>query len=153
MISLKAKEPDVQVQRTGQPMDQTKRQNRMKKMTKHLSILDKECSVEGTIIVKGQLVVRGQVTGKLVAQNVVIAEEGVVYAEAEVQRMTVGGKFEGYVQAAGELVILSTGHCSGKIVCKDFVVEPGGVLNAEVNCLVAGTSKSVNSPLQIEDKN
>ena len=123
----------------------------MKKKSKYLSILDSEFSVEGTIAAKGQLVIKGTVTGKLVAQDVIIAEEGVVYAEAEVQRMTIGGKFEGYVKAMGELVILSTGHCSGKIVCRDFVVEPGGVLNAEVNCLVGGREKTVNSPLRIEE--
>jgi cytoskeletal protein CcmA (bactofilin family) len=125
----------------------------MKKKFKHLSILDREFTVEGTIAAKGQLIIKGQVTGKIVAHNVVIAQEGVVYAEAEVQNMTIGGQFEGYVKATDELVILSSGHCSGKIVCRDFVVEPGGVLNAEVNCLSDRTRQLPETPLQIEDNN
>ncbi len=118
-----------------------------------MSILDRGFSVEGTIAAKGQLIIKGKVTGKVMAQNVIIAEEGVVYAEAEVQRMTIGGQFEGYVKAVDELVILSTGHCSGKIVCRDFVVEPGGVLNAEVNCLADEARKLSKPALQIEEKN
>ena len=34
-----------------------------------------------------------------------------------------------------ELIILSTGNCAGKVVCKNLVVEAGGILNAEVTCI------------------
>ena len=56
--------------------------------------------------------------------------------------MTIGGTFEGEIRASKELIILSTGNCSGKVVCKDFVVEAGGVLNAQVNCITSQDSKS-----------
>ena len=49
--------------------------------------------------------------------------------------MTIGGTFEGEIRASKELVILSTGNCSGKIICKGFVVEAGGILNAQVTCI------------------
>ena len=39
-----------------------------------------------------------------------------------------------------ELIILSTGKCSGKIICKNLVVEAGGFLSARVTCLVAEDS-------------
>ena len=125
----------------------------MKSKFKIFSILDKEFTVEGTVSAKGQLIIKGTVKGTLLADNVIIAEEGAVYAEAEVSRMTVGGKFEGYVRASEELVILSTGHCSGKIVCKDFVVEAGGVLNAEVSCMVDQNEKIRKNALHLEKKN
>jgi len=125
----------------------------VKSKFKIFSILDKEFTVEGTVSAKGQLIIKGTVKGTLLADNVIIAEEGAVYAEAEVSRMTVGGKFEGYVRASEELVILSTGHCSGKIVCKDFVVEAGGVLNAEVSCMVDQNEKIRKNALHLEKKN
>lgn len=106
------------------------------KKNKHFSILDKEFSVEGTVSAKGQLIIKGKVKGTLIGDNVIISEEGVVEAEAQTTRMTIGGRFEGFVQASEELIILSTGSCSGKIVCKNFIVEAGGVLNAEVHCMV-----------------
>ena len=72
----------------------------------------------------------------------IIAEEGAVYADTKVKSMTIGGTFEGEVRASNELILLSTGNCSGKIVCKDFVVETGGILNAEVTCITAQESIS-----------
>lgn len=114
----------------------------MKRKNKSFSILDKQFSLEGTVSAKGQLIIKGTVQGTLIGENVIIAEEGAVHAEAEVTRMTIGGKFEGFVRASQELVILSTGRCSGKIVCRDFVVEAGGVLNAEVSCMVDTLTES-----------
>ena len=46
--------------------------------------------------------------------------------------MTIGGHYEGELEVSELLVILSTGHCSGKVTCKKFTVEAGGVLNADV---------------------
>jgi len=122
----------------------------VKSKSKIFSILDNEFTVEGTLSAKGQLIIKGTVKGSLMGDSVIIAEEGVVYAEADVVRMTVGGKFEGYVRASDELVILSTGSCSGKIVCKDFVVEAGGVLNAEVNCMVDPNEKFEKDALHLK---
>lgn len=107
----------------------------MKSESKNFSIIDKELSVDGTVSTKGKLIVKGIVKGTIVGENVVIAEEGAVYADAKVTSITIGGTFEGEVRASKELIILSTGHCKGKIVCNDFVVEAGGNLNAQVTCL------------------
>mmetsp|Transcript_27598 Transcript_27598/g.12846 ORF Transcript_27598/g.12846 Transcript_27598/m.12846 type:complete len:84 (+) Transcript_27598:350-601(+) len=65
--------------------------------------------------------------------------------------MTIGGSFQGEVIASKELIILSTGVCVGKVECKDFVVENGGVLNAEVFCkrssklLTGGNTESIDT--------
>jgi cytoskeletal protein CcmA (bactofilin family) len=50
--------------------------------------------------------------------------------------MTIGGTFEGEVRALKKLILLSTGKCTGKIVCKELVIETGGILNAHVTCLL-----------------
>ena len=114
----------------------------MKNESKDFSIIDRELTVDGTVSTNGRLIVKGIVKGTLVGENVVIAEEGAVYADAKVASITIGGIFEGEIRASKELIILSTGSCKGKIVCKDFVVEPGGILNAQVTCITAKDADS-----------
>ncbi len=106
----------------------------MSDKTKNFSIIDKGLTVDGTVSCKGKLVIKGTVKGVLEGETVIIAKEGAVYSDTKVGSITIGGKFEGNLRVSGELVILSTGSCSGKVVCKDLVVEAGGVLNAEVSC-------------------
>jgi len=107
----------------------------VKSKSKDFSIIDKELTVDGKISTKGKLVIKGVVKGTLTGDVVVIAEEGAVFADTKVTSMTIGGTFEGEVEASKELIILPTGKCSGKVICKDFIVEPGGILNAQVNCI------------------
>lgn len=102
--------------------------------SKNFSIVDKGLTVEGTVSSKGQLVIKGTVKGSLVGDTVVIAEEGAAYSDTEVVNMTVGGIFEGTITVSNELIILATGSCTGKVICKNLVVEAGGILNAEVHC-------------------
>lgn len=114
----------------------------MKNESENFSIIDKGLTVNGEISTDGKLIVKGTVKGKLTGETVIIAKEGSVQAETKVGTMTVGGKFEGEVRAMNELIILSTGNCSGKVACKDLVVEAGGILNAEVISLKIQDSKS-----------
>lgn len=107
----------------------------MKSKSKDFSIIDKELTVDGKISTKGKLVIKGVVKGVLTGDVVIIAEEGAVFADTKVTSMTIGGTFEGEIEASSELIILPTGKCSGRVICKDFVVEPGGILNAQVNCI------------------
>jgi cytoskeletal protein CcmA (bactofilin family) len=100
-----------------------------------MSIIDKELIVEGTVSFKGQLIVKGTVKGTLSGEKVIIAEEGFVQARATVSEIIIGGVFDGELNAGKKLTVLASGKCSGKISCKNFEVETGGKLNAEVNCL------------------
>jgi cytoskeletal protein CcmA (bactofilin family) len=107
----------------------------VKSKSKDFSIIDKELTVDGKVSTKGKLVIKGVVKGTLTGDVVVIAEEGAVFADTKVTSMTIGGTFEGEIEASKELIILPTGKCSGRVICKDFIVEPGGILNAQVNCI------------------
>lgn len=107
----------------------------MKSDQKKFSIIDEGFTVEGMVVGKGRLVIKGTVKGSVSGDNVVIAEEGSVYADAKANNITIGGLFDGEIEVAKELVILSTGNCSGKVKCKDLIVEAGGILNAQVACL------------------
>ena len=113
----------------------------MKRNPKDFSIIDKALTVDGTLTTQGRLVIKGTVKGTLEGDTVVIAKEGSVYADTKVASMTIGGTFEGEIHASKELIILSTGNCSGRVECKDFVVEAGGVLNAQVTCITSGDTK------------
>ena len=112
----------------------------MNNISKDFSIIDKELTVDGKIHTRGRLIIKGVVKGSVIGENVVIAEEGSVYADVKVASMTIGGTFEGEIRALKELIILETGKCSGKIICKDLVVETGAVLNAHVTSLSAKDS-------------
>ncbi|RJQ70958.1 MAG: polymer-forming cytoskeletal protein [Desulfobacteraceae bacterium] len=107
----------------------------MKDGEKKFSIIDEGFTVEGMVVGKGRLVIKGTVKGSVSGDNIVIAQEGSVYAEARASMMTIGGVFDGQIEVDKELVILSTGKCSGQVKCSDLVVEAGGVLNASVICL------------------
>lgn len=106
-----------------------------KKSYKNLSIIDRELKIEGSIKSTGKLIVKGRITGTIEGDVVIIAKDGRVNSSAtKVSSMTIGGDFQGNLSASRELIVLSTGICSGKVACKDLIVENGGILNAEVSC-------------------
>jgi cytoskeletal protein CcmA (bactofilin family) len=109
----------------------------VKSLSKDFSIINKELTIDGTVSSTGRLIVKGTLKGTITGKNVIIAEEGSVYANAKVASITIGGTFEGELRAMKKLILLSTGKCSGKVVCKDLVIETGGILNAHVTCLSA----------------
>lgn len=118
----------------------------MKNISENFSIIDKELTVDGTVSTSGRLIVKGILKGTVIGKNVIIAEEGSVYADAKVVSMTIGGTFEGKIRASKELILLSTGKCTGKVVCKDLVIETGAILNAQVTCLSAEeTDKTIQN--------
>jgi len=122
--------------------------------SKNLSIIDRDLILDGKISSKGSLVIRGKVNGILTGEKVVIAEEGSVFAEAEVSSLTVGGIFEGEVRASKELIILSTGSVKGTVYCSSLTVESGGLLNAGVTFFSTDTidmrkGKSINSIIKL----
>ena len=109
----------------------------MTKPTKIPSIINKDQTFEGKISSKGKLIIHGTVRGKIVVDILEIYEEGVVDAEIKATNITISGTFKGESRAFNELNIRSTGNYTGKIICRNLVVEAGGVLNAEVTCISA----------------
>ncbi len=127
----------------------------MKQSLKNISIIDKGDMYDGTLACKGRLVVNGNVKGCLEGDNVVVSQDGVVQADTRVNNMTLGGTFEGEIRAAQELIILSTGNCSGKVFCKSLVMEAGGILNASVTHIEAEhthTQRSFKNLLESQKK-
>ncbi|MGE4520753.1 MAG: polymer-forming cytoskeletal protein [Desulfobacteraceae bacterium] len=102
--------------------------------TKNLSIIDNDLRVEGELSSEGKLVIKGIVKGTITGESLIIAEEGQVYSDMEVNDVTIGGVYEGNVKAKGKVVILSSGKCTGTVTCNDLIVESGGIINAEIIC-------------------
>jgi cytoskeletal protein CcmA (bactofilin family) len=102
------------------------------------SIVEKGLTIDGEVSFTGQLTVMGTVKGSLVGEHIVIAEEGVVVAETKATFITIAGTFRGRLTVAGQLLVLSTGNCSGIIECQDLQMEAGGVLNGNINCPPSG---------------
>lgn len=115
----------------------------MKERSKDFSIIDKDLTIEGTLSCRGKLVIKGNVRGTLDGETIVIAQEGAVYAKTKVARMTVAGIFEGDIEATESLTILSTGKCTGTVVCNNLMIEAKGILNARVTCLSAPEKEAV----------
>jgi cytoskeletal protein CcmA (bactofilin family) len=102
---------------------------------KSLSIIDKDCFVEGTFNVTGKLIIAGSLKGALIGNTVVTVEGSSVDAPAKVREMTIGGDFQGDITVYENLRILSTGVFSGKVACKSLSLETGGRLNGRVRPL------------------
>jgi len=111
----------------------------------NISIFDSELRLKGAFSFKGRLIIKGSFEGSITGENLVIAEEGVVLAEINAENVRIGGQFEGYITALNEVVILSTGICTGKISCKSLIVETGGLLNGDIRC-----TKDLNSESEKE---
>ena len=77
-----------------------------KSKTNNISIIDSDLKIDGTLSSKGKLIIKGTVRGTIDGEEIVIAREGAVYSDARATHMTVGGLFEGEVDATEELVIL-----------------------------------------------
>jgi cytoskeletal protein CcmA (bactofilin family) len=109
-----------------------------KKKTKNISIIDQDMDIEGTLSSTGKLIIRGRFSGTIDADTVIIAKGGQVTSTgSRVSSMTIGGNFAGELSVSKELIVLSSGICSGNVECHDLVVENGGVLNARVICKAA----------------
>jgi cytoskeletal protein CcmA (bactofilin family) len=100
-----------------------------------LSIIDKDCSVEGIVNVSGKLIIAGSVKGTLLGNTVITASGSRVNAVARVREMTIGGAFKGDITVYEDLQILSTGAFSGKATCKRMKLETGGKLDGKVTHL------------------
>ncbi|MDM8536913.1 polymer-forming cytoskeletal protein [Desulfobacterales bacterium HSG17] len=108
----------------------------MLRSKQELSILDHGLTFEGTLKCSGKLIIKGEIKGKIEAEELIVAKGGCVIGEVRAKRLTIGGEFSGEAMSASTTMILDTGNLSGRIRCRGLLMEKGGILNAEVNCLL-----------------
>ena len=99
-----------------------------------LSLVDKNLTLDGSVSFSGDLIVEGTIKGRLKGDHIIIAEAGLIDAEAHVANITISGVFKGSLTVNNKLMLMSGGSCSGKISCRDLEMEPGSILDGEIQC-------------------
>ena len=103
-------------------------------MSAAFSIIDIGTEFDGKLLCKGKMIINGMLKGSITGENITVGEQGYLFADTISDSLIIGGRFQGKAESA-TVTVLSTGYCEGEIVCKNLVVEPGGVLNAQVTRL------------------
>ena len=114
----------------------------MKDTAQNLSVIERDVTIDGTVVCSGKLIIKGTLKGSLTGRHVTVSKEGALIADANVSSLIIDGTFEGEARASEELAILSNGNCTGRVFCKDLVIEAGGVLNADVTYMASGLPTS-----------
>lgn len=107
----------------------------MKAKRENVSIINRNCKLEGTLVFKGYLIVVGSINGTLNAETVITEEGSRILAKVTVNSMTIAGSFEGEILATETLTISGTGNVKGQIKCNNLAIEEGGILNGNVKFL------------------
>ena len=107
----------------------------MKAKRENVSIINRDCKLEGTLVFKGYLIVVGSINGTLNAETVIIEEDSRILAKVTVNSMTIAGSFEGEMVVTETLTISETGNVKAQIKCNKLVIEEGGILNGNVKFL------------------
>lgn len=102
--------------------------------SKSFSIIDSGVVFEGELNFEGQLIIKGVVRGVLKGETLIVAEGATVCADVQADSITVGGRLEGRICAGNMIRVLASGSCSGQIVCRNLMVEAGGVIDASISC-------------------
>jgi len=97
----------------------------------NVSVINRECLLEGRFEFNGYLIVAGSIKGILHGETVVTREGSRITGEVDIDAFTVAGEFDGEI-VAGSLTLLKTAEVKGKVRCSSLVVEEGGLLNAAV---------------------
>jgi cytoskeletal protein CcmA (bactofilin family) len=97
------------------------------------TVIDEGTELEGTLSFQGRSIINGVLKGHVAGYHITIGEKGLIDAEITADHLMVAGELSGNISVSERLVILKSGKCAGKVTCKDLMVEPGGVLNAQVH--------------------
>jgi len=81
------------------------------------------------------LVVEGRVEAAMESRVLQIAEIGVFDGKAAVDMAEIRGRFDGELTVRKQLVILATGHVSGKIRYGKLSIEEGGELSGDIGAI------------------
>lgn len=103
----------------------------MKVSRDNVSVINRDCLLEGRFEFNGYLIVAGSIKGILRGETVVTREGSRIQGEVKIDSFTVAGDFEGEI-VADSLTLLKSADVKGKVRCANLIVEEGGLLNAAV---------------------
>jgi cytoskeletal protein CcmA (bactofilin family) len=106
---------------------------------KNISIINKDCTLEGNFTFKGYLIVAGSVNGMLNGDTVITEEGSRVTANVKSNFLTIAGSFQGEISTMQTLTLLKTSEINASIRCSKLIVEEGCTINGKIS---AGTHHS-----------
>ena len=86
------------------------------------------------------LVVEGMVEATMDSRVIHIAEQGAFKGSAEVDLAEIHGSIDGNLTVRQKLVIHATGKVTGRIRYGRIVIEEGGQLSGDIECVVDGAA-------------
>ena len=100
------------------------------------SILGNQTFFQGKLILKGEARLAGQVEGSIVAEDILIIEEGAsIKGDIQGNFVEICGVFEGNIRVSDTLKIASTARILGEISAAKLIVEEGAKLKGQINSL------------------
>jgi len=100
------------------------------------SILGSQTFFQGKLILKGEARLAGQVEGSILAEDILIIEEGAnIKGDIQGNFVEICGTFEGNIQVSDTLRITSTAKILGEISACKLIVEEGAKLKGKINSL------------------
>ena len=98
------------------------------------SLLGNQTFFQGKLILKGEARLAGQVEGTIIAEDVLIIEEGAnIKGEIQGNFVEICGVFEGVIEVSNTLKIASTAKIIGDIAATKLIVEEGAKLKGQIN--------------------
>lgn len=109
----------------------------MKASNNNISIVNRDCKIEGILHFRGHLIVEGIIEGTLLAESVFTEKNSNVKAQINATSLTIAGHFEGDIEVTGTLTLLETADVRGNIRCHNLVIDEGGIINGSVKFISA----------------
>jgi len=107
----------------------------------NISIVNRDCKIEGNLHFRGHLIVEGIVEGTLLAETVFTEKNSNVIAQISAISLTIAGYLEGDIEVTGTLTLLKTADVRGHIKCHNLVIDEGGIINGSVKFISAEDSR------------
>ena len=108
----------------------------------NISIVNRDCKIEGILHFRGHLIVEGIIEGTLLAETVFTEKDSNVTAKISATSLTIAGYFEGDIEVTGTLTLMKSANVRGNIRCRNLVIDEGGIINGSVKFISAETPQS-----------
>jgi cytoskeletal protein CcmA (bactofilin family) len=100
----------------------------------HISIINKNCRIEGNLNVKGHLIVEGIIDGYIQGESIFAEAGSHLNVTVQANILSIAGFFDGEIEV-DTLSVLKTADVKGNIRCRKLIVDEGGMLNGTVKFL------------------
>jgi len=110
---------------------------KVKARDNNISIVNRDCKIEGILHFRGHLIVEGIIEGTLLAETVFTEKNSNVKAQISATSLTIAGYFEGDIEVTGTLTLLKSADVRGHIRCHNLVIDEGGIINGSVKFISA----------------